>query len=59
MIVIKRVQSEQENLQNNIILEAENKKYKDKIKRIKAVYQENFYNNYKLITDKIKTILYD
>ena len=59
MIIIKRVQNEQENLQNNIILEAENKKYKDKIKRIKAVYQENFYNNYKLLSDKIKTILYE
>lgn len=59
MIIIKRVQNEQENLQNNIILETENKKYKDKIKRIKAVYQENFYNNYKLLSDKIKTILYE
>ena len=35
------------------------KKYKDKIKRIKALYQENFYDNYKLISDKIKTILYE
>lgn len=59
MIIIKRVQEKEQEIQNNIILEAENKKYKDKIKRIKAVYQENFYNNYKLLSDKIKTILYE
>lgn len=59
MIVIKRVQEKEQEIQNNIILEAENKKYKDKIKKIKAVYQENFYNNYKLLSDKIKTILYE
>ena len=59
MIVIKRVKEEERNLTNEIILDAENKKYKDKIKRMKALYQENFYNNYKLISDKIKTILYE
>ena len=59
MIVIKRVKEEERNLTNEMILDAENKKMKEKIKRMKALYQENFYNNYKLITDKIKTILYD
>lgn len=57
MIVIKRVKEEERNLNNEIILTAENKKLKEKIKRMKAIYQENFYNNYKLISDKIKTIL--
>lgn len=59
MIVIKRVKEEERKLNNEIILDAENKKLKEKIKRIKSLYQENNYNNYKLLTDKIKTILYE